>query len=198
MRILLSLFMVVALLGTAPAQAPATLDHDFVSAGDIRMDLSAGAYKISASKDGKIHLQWSTRDASAMKKVKEGIDVKGTTATVKVNGPDNQNFTVEIQVPRQSNLLVRFTAGDFQIDGIEGSKDIAGYAGNLSVDVVDAKLYKNVHASVTTGDLDAPAFQVSKGGLFRSFDQKGSGPYTLRVKLRAGDLRLYASKKTPA
>ena len=198
MRILLSLLMVAIAWSAASAQTPTSLDRDFVSGGDVRMDLSAGEYKIFASKDEKVHLQWSTRDEASLKKVKAGVEVKGTTATIKVDGPDNRNLKVEIQVPRQSNLLVRFTAGDFTIDGIEGNKDIAGYAGNLSVDVGDAKQYKEVHASVTTGDLDASAFNVSKGGLFRSFDRTGSGPYTLRVKLKAGDLKLYERKKLPA
>ena len=186
MRILLNLLTAVILTCAVSAQTATSLDRDFVSGGDIRMHLSAGAYKITASKDNNIHLHWSTRDESALKKVKVRAEVKGTSADIKTEGPDNEKFTVEIEIPAQSNVVMRFTAGDFSMEGIEGNKDIAGYAGDLSIDVGDAKQYKEVHASVTTGDLDASAFHVSKGGLFRSFDQKGSGPYTLRVKLRAG------------
>jgi hypothetical protein len=198
MRMLLSLIVVACVASPLLAQTPNTLQRDFVSNGVVRMHLSAGAYTISDSKDGKIHIHWSTRDASSLNRVKIRVDVKGTDAKISTDGPDNQDFTVEIQVPRQSDLRIRFTAGDFQIEGIEGNKDIFGYAGNLSVDVGDPASYKEVHASVTTGDIDASAFHVAKGGLFRSFDQKGSGPYTLRVKLRAGDLRLYGSKKEAA
>jgi hypothetical protein len=43
---------------------------------------------------------------------------------------------------------------------------------------------------VTAGDLNASAFDVKKGGLFRSFSWKGPGTYKLDVRLTAGDLRL--------
>jgi hypothetical protein len=45
---------------------------------------------------------------------------------------------------------------------------------------------------VWAGDLKAPPFQVNKGGLFRSFDWRGKGPYRLHAKLKAGDLRLFS------
>jgi type 1 fimbria pilin len=198
MRILLNLFVLVSMAGAVLAQTPTTLDRDFVSGGDVRLQLSAGAYKISASTDNKIHLSWSTRDASALKKVKVNAEVKGTDAKITTDGPDNQNFTVDIQIPARSNVGLRFTAGEMRMEGIEGNKDIYAYAGDLSVDVVDPASYKEVHASVTTGDLNAAPFHISKGGLFRSFDLKGSGPYTLRVRLRAGDLKLYQRKKDSA
>ena len=41
-------------------------------------------------------------------------------------------------------------------------------------------------------DLHAAPFNVIKGGLFRSFDWSGKGPYRLHAKLKAGDLRLYS------
>jgi hypothetical protein len=53
--------------------------------------------------------------------------------------------------------------------------------------------YSRVDASLWAGDLDAPPFNVSKGGLFRSFDWKGNGSYTLHAHLMAGDLRLRAT-----
>ena len=180
------------------ASSPDSLDRDFVSGGYIRMQLSAGTYRISASADGKIHVKWSINSSEILKRVKVSADVNGTQATIRTDAPDNEHFRVDIQVPSHSDLLVRFTAGDFQIDGIEGNKDVAGYAGNLSIDVGDVGLYKEVHASVTTGDLNARPFHVSKGGLWRSFDRRGGGIYILRVKLLAGDLKLYARERDSA
>ena len=130
MRILLNLLALISMAAAAFAQTPTTLDRDFVTGGAVRMQLSAGAYKISASADNKIHMHWSTRDASALKRVKIAADVKGTDATLSTDGPDNQNFTVEIQIPRRSDINLHFTAGDLQMEGIEGSKNIFGYAGN--------------------------------------------------------------------
>src|SRR5260221_1778256 len=118
MRILLNLLVVVSLSCAVYAQTATTLDKDFVCGGDIRMQLSAGAYKISASKDGKIHLHWSTRDAWALKKVKVSAEVKGTDATITTDSPDNENFNVEMEIPAQSNVAMRFTAGGFLMEGI--------------------------------------------------------------------------------
>jgi hypothetical protein len=38
----------------------------------------------------------------------------------------------------------------------------------------------------------AEPYQANKGGLFRSFDWRGSGPYRLAAHLKAGELHLYS------
>jgi len=43
---------------------------------------------------------------------------------------------------------------------------------------------------VRFGDLDARPFGVSKGGIFRSFNWKGDGRYTVKASLFAGDLKI--------
>jgi hypothetical protein len=49
---------------------------------------------------------------------------------------------------------------------------------------------RRVNASVRIGDLTADAFDVRKGGFFRSFEWTGQGEYDLRAHLTVGDLRL--------
>ena len=92
--------------------------------------------------------------------------------------------------------LGTLTAGDLTVDGIEGNKDIESHAGDLTIDVGRAEDYSHVDAALWAGDLEAPPFNVSKGGLFRSFDWKGGGAYTLHAHLKAGDLRLVAKGLT--
>jgi hypothetical protein len=69
-----------------------------------------------------------------------------------------------------------------------------GGAGDLRIDVGRADHYKKVDASLWSGDIKASAFQIFKGGLFRSFDWSGNGAYRLHAHLMAGDLT-YTRKK---
>ena len=62
--------------------------------------------------------------------------------------------------------------------------------GTIVFDIGQPEQYRFVEASVRAGDLTAAPFKVSKGGLLRSFTWTGKGPYSLKVKLFAGDLTL--------
>ena len=189
-----------AMLGTALVAAPAlqatqesratdSLERAFTANGRVRMDLSAGDYRISGSPDNRIRLDWSVRNADQLSRVKARADVRGSDATITTNGPSN-NFKVTIQVPTRSDLYVRLTAGDLTVQHIEGNKDIEMHAGDLNIDVGRAEDYHSVDAAVWAGDLNAEPFQIWKEGLFRSFDWNGHGPYRLHARLKAGDLRL--------
>jgi hypothetical protein len=193
-----------ALLGTALVVAPAllatqeratdSLERAFTSNGRIKMDLSAGEYRISGSSDNRIRLDWSVRDTDQLSKVRARADVKGTDATITTDGPSN-HFRVNIQVPTRTDLYVRLTAGDLRIQQIEGNKDVEVHAGDVRIDVGRAEDYQRVDAAIWVGDLDARPFQISKEGLFRSFDWKGQGQYRLHAHLKAGDLRLLSTTK---
>ncbi len=190
------------LLGTAlvfaqPGQTSSSLDQPFAPNGRVRMDLSAGDYHITGSADSRIHLDWSVRDGESLSKVRARADVRGRDANVITDGPSNKNFKVTIRVPNQTDLYVRLTAGDLRVEDIRGNKDIELRAGDARVDVGRAEDYNSVDASLWAGDIKADAFNIYKGGLFRSFTWSGKGPYTLHAHLMAGDLRLY-SKATEA
>lgn len=192
-----------AILGTALVVAPLagtdqsgrakeSLERAFSQNGRIRMDLSAGEYHISGSPDNRIRLEWSVRDADQLPRVRARADVRDHDATITTDGPSNKGLRVVIEVPKQADLYVRLTAGDLRIEGIRGNKDVELHAGDVRIDVGRPEDYRNVDASVWAGDLNAPPFQVNKGGLFRSFDWRGKGPYRLHAKLKAGDLRLFS------
>jgi hypothetical protein len=195
--------LAAAILGTALVAAPLSqtaqderpsksLERAFPHNGRIRMDLSAGEYRISGSPDTRIRLQWSVRDADQLPNVHARADVRDRDASITTDGPNNKGFRVDIQVPRQADLYVRLTAGDLRIEGIQGNKDVELHAGDVRIDVGRAEDYKSVDASVWAGEIQAAPFQVFKGGLFRSFDWNGKGPYRLHARLKAGDLRLFA------
>jgi hypothetical protein len=176
--------------GTEPGRS-SSLERAFAPGGVIHMNLSAGEYRISGSKDHRIHVLWKVRNAEDLPRVRVRADVTGSEARLDTDGVRN-GFEAEIEVPARSGLHVRLTAGDLTVDGIEGNKDIESHAGDLTIDVGRADDYSRVDASLWAGDIEAEPFHVSKGGLFRSFDWTGKGPYTLHAHLKAGDLRLVA------
>ena len=186
----------VSLLLVSIVAAQTTPVEDFMqrpfSAGKkVYLKLASGDYSIRAGRDDRILVRWvikkpSHRDALMDQKVK--IETFAASANVRTDdiGRDAR-FVIEI--PSQSDVYLRMHAGDVEVKGIEGNKDIRMTAGDLEIDVNPAS-YSNVDASVTFGDLDARPMRVSKGGMWRSFEWQGSGKYSLRAKLFAGDLTL--------
>ncbi len=132
-------------------------------------------------------MRWTDSSGSH---VQVDVTVRGGQASVVTKGSDNHNLRVTIELPERTAITVRLSAGDLTIRGVRGNKDIHSWAGDVDIEVGNPDDYRSVEASVTAGDLDASAFQVSKGGLFRSFSWHGPGHDDLVVRLTAGDLRL--------
>jgi hypothetical protein len=192
-----------AILGTVLVASPRSqtardartsdaLERTFPQNGRIRMDLSAGEYRISGSADNRIRLEWSVREADQLPRVHARADVRDRDASITTDGPSNRGLKVAIQVPDRSDLYVRLSAGDLRIEDIRGNKDVELHAGDVRIDVGRAEDYHSVDASVWAGDIQAAPFHMFKDGLFRSFDWSGKGPYRLHAHLKAGDLRLYS------
>jgi hypothetical protein len=175
--------------GSEPPRRSASLERPFAPGGAIRMNLSAGEYLISGGADNRINVSWKVRHDEDLPRARVHADVTGSAATLSTDGV-RDGFKAEIQVPTRSGLHVRLTAGELTVEGIDGSKDIELHAGELTIDVGRIEDYGRVDAALWAGDLDARPFNVSKDGLFRSFEWKGTGPYTLHAHLKAGDLRL--------
>ena len=198
MRIVILTAIVGAMLIASPGAQTAgsrpadSLERPFAQNGKIRMELSAGDYAISGSKDQRIHIRWSVRDADQLSRVRASADVHGADASIVTDGPSNNSLKFDIKVPERSDLYVRMTAGDIRIEDIRGNKDIELHAGDVRIDVGRSEDYGSVDASVWAGDIKAEPFDTNKGGLFRSFEWSGHGRYRLHAKLKAGDIRLYS------
>ena len=175
------------LLAGSVAEAKVT-ERKFISGGTVRLELAAGDYEIVASKDDRIRVSWPDRGKEA--DVTLRIDVTASRATVRTETPWKDGPTIRIELPRRTNMIVRMTAGDLKIEGVEGSKDVSARAGDVNISVGPRDQYRYVKASVTVGDLRSDAFDVNKDGLFRSFEWTGKGQYELRAHLMAGDLKL--------
>jgi len=171
-------------------------ERSFAPGGLVRLDLSAGDYRISRGEDRRIRVMWHARTAEQMEQARVRLEVHGTEAEVTTWGPrrDNSRFRVEVELPGRSDLHLRMSAGDLVIAGIEGHKDVRLRAGDLTIEVPQPAQYGRVNASVTAGDISAEPFGVSTGGLFRSFSHTGPGRYELRARLWAGDLTFASAR----
>jgi len=121
------------------------------------------------------------------------IVVKGTTADVVVRKTPNssKSFHAVIEVPKVSDVAIRLSAGDLDVDEITGSKDIETRAGDVKIAVGSVDSYSKVDASVGIGDLSPGPFGDAKGSfLSKSVNYAGKGTHTLRARLTVGDLKL--------
>jgi len=190
MKIAIATALVLAAL-SAPAiymvaQTPGNpAEKDFVSGGKVEMTLESGDYNIRASSDNRIHVRWNEANGARVK-----LATNGKSADLRVENTPHDNFHAIIEVPALTDLRIRLTAGDLRVSGIKGDKDIEANAGDLNISVGNSSDWGDVDASVTAGDVNAPAFHESRGGLFRSFKWKGPGKYRLHAHLMAGDVNL--------
>jgi hypothetical protein len=189
-------WMLTAALVLASANLPAqeapeaTVQQKFTSGGAIRLHLQAGGYNITPTDSENIVVTCRARSDGQLRTVKVAIKPAGASADVYVLDTPHNNFTATIQVPRHSDLWVRLTAGELDVGSVEGNKDLELNAGSLRVDIPRPQEYGQRDASVTTGSIESSAFEVSKGGLFRSFSQHGPGKYRLHAHVMAGEIVL--------
>jgi hypothetical protein len=119
-----------------------------------------------------------------LKRVKVAIKLTAASADVYVSDTPHSNFRATIEVPRYSNLWARLSAGELIIESVDGDKNVEVRAGRIQIDIPHPELYGHRDASIMTGSIESSAFDVSKGGLFRSFEQQGPGKYRLHALFR--------------
>jgi hypothetical protein len=167
-------------IGTSPVEAK------FAPGGRVRMNLCSSGMDVIGKDEGQLRVSYDSTRGD----VKVLIRVSGDRADLKVTDCPRNNFRVRIEVPRTSGLYVRMLAGELNVEDVTGDKDVVLHFGQLTMDVGKPDSYARVEASVNSGDLEASAFNVSKGGLFRSFDRRGPGTYRVHAHVGAGQLSL--------
>lgn len=161
----------------------------FLPEGHIRMSLCPGAVHLVGRDDSLLRVSYETHSGGD-EDVHIRVQVSGEEAGIKVTGCPHNNFQLTVEVPKSSNLYVRMFAGEMNVNGISGDKDVELHAGQLNMELGKPEDYAHVDASVLSGDLEASAFDVSKGGLFRSFDRSGPGKYRVHAHVGAGQIEL--------
>jgi hypothetical protein len=163
--------------------------HTFETAArsghEMAMSLRSGDITISGTEAAVLRVSCTTRrDDSA-----EYLRISFAADHLTIRGGSNDDLHINIEVPRSTHLIVRASAGNLNVSGISGNKDIELNAGNLTIDVGAPGEYRRAEASVMAGNLLATAFGISKDGLFRNFNQDNpAGRYRLRAHLLAGNL----------
>ncbi|HXJ88824.1 MAG TPA: hypothetical protein VMS18_18545 [Candidatus Binatia bacterium] len=167
-------------VGKSPVEAK------FVSGGRIRMDLCSSGIQIVGTDESAVRVSYyPERDT-----VRVRVRVSGDLADLRLTGCPHNNFHAQIEIPKSSALYVRMFAGQLDVSDVTGDKDVELTFGQLNLDVGKTEQYARVDASVNSGEINAAAFDVEKGGLFRSFDQHGPGKYRLHAHVGAGQVDL--------
>ena len=162
------------------------VETSFPFGGSLRMDLCSSGVEIRGVEENVVRLSYrSEKDTS---EVKVRLKTSGSEGTLEVDRCPHDNFRITVEVPRLADLHVRMLAGQLDVKGITGNKDLELNFGELGVDVGKTEDYAHVDASVVTGEGDGAPFDVSKGGLFRSFERKGAGKYRLHAHVGAGQV----------
>jgi len=167
-------------VGKSPVEAK------FPAGGQIRMDLCPGGIELVGTDDQVVRVSYHPERDD----VRVRINASGDRGDLKLTGCPHNNFKVRIEIPKSTGLYVRMMAGQLDVQDITGDKDVELHFGQLNLDVGKPEQYGHVDASVNSGQLEAGAFNVSKGGLFRSFDQTGPGKYRLHAHVGAGQVDL--------
>lgn len=167
-------------VGKSPVEAK------FASGGRVRMDLCSSGIELVGTDQPRLRVSYHPERDD----VKVRIQISGDRADLQITDCPRNNFRATIEVPKSSALYVRMFAGELNVRDITGDKDVVLHFGQLTMDVGKPEDYARVDASVNSGQLNASAFNISKGGLFRSFDQSGPGRYRVYAHVGAGQLDL--------
>lgn len=170
-------------LGKSPVEVK------FSSGGDLHMDLCSSGIEIKGIDQDVLRVSFRSEHGRSSD-VRVRLETEGSRGDVRVSGCPHNNFQMKIEVPKVSNLHVRVFAGELEVRGITGNKDVQLHSGQLTMEIGEPSDYAHVDASVSTGELNARPFDVEKGGLFRSFDRNGPGKYRLHAHVGAGELDL--------
>lgn len=162
------------------------VETKFVSGGRIRMDLCSSGIQIVGTNESAVRVSYHPERDN----VRVRLQVSGDRADLRLTGCPHNNFHARIEIPKSSDLYVRMLAGQLDVEDVTGDKDVELSFGQLNLDVGKAEQYARVDASVNSGQINASAFDVEKGGLFRSFDQHGPGKYRLHAHVGAGQVDL--------
>jgi hypothetical protein len=163
---------------------------DFHSGGRLRMYLRSGDFHIIGADNDKLTVRLGGGNAYVARDLRVRLEGSTSDAVLTISGGPKNDLEVTIEVPRKTGLFIRMPAGNLELRHVTGDKDAELHAGELIIEVGDAKDYSGVDASVYSGSLEASPFGEFHGGLFRSFHKEGAGRYHLHAHVGAGDLNL--------
>lgn len=191
-RLALLLLLATSLTAAESKSADITanpFETELASGSRLRLDLCSSGVEVRGTDESKLRVSYDSK-TSDFDRVKVRLRTSGDDTTLAIDGCPHNNFQITINLPKMTHLYVRMWAGQLDVSNIVGDKDLELHAGQLDVDMGKPEDYAQVDASVMTGEVDAAPFDVSKGGLFRSFHKSGPGKYKLHAHVGAGQIDL--------
>jgi hypothetical protein len=188
---LLLILILVGILGVIlytgwDRKGPNQFEAAFNPGGKVTLDLGVGGYHIQGTNENKIWVDVESYDRS---EVRCQMEVSGTSAKVRLEGPSN-NFHATIYVPQRTDLSVDQSIGDLVVSNIEGNKKLGLGIGQMQIEVPSDAPRPSFDGSIIIGDLQASAWNVNKGGFFRGYYSGASGPYSIRAHVDIGELEI--------
>ncbi len=180
-------WLLIALSGMAQTQAgsPAnSLERNFAPGGKVSMRVSGGQYHIRPGASARVRVQWSTIRPEEMSKARVTLEIRSAEAVVSVRG--TRGLRVDVEVPESTHIYANVRKGDIDIRDVDGDKDIRCRTGDITIH--GSGTFRRADLSVRLGDIEAPPFGVSKGGLFRSAHWQGNGKYLLDLRACMGSI----------
>lgn len=162
----------------------------FAAGAKLKLNVRSGEVRISGTDSEKVAVHFAGRNGGEVEDVRVEFRESGDVGTMKISGGPRNEFAICIEVPRRTDLFVRMPFGELDLDEIHGNKNIELHAGEVNIAIGDPRDYARIEASVYTGEINAAALSVSKGGLFRSYQRDGPGKYKLYAHIGSGELNL--------
>jgi len=157
----------------------------------LLIDSRSAEIEIVGTDNPGLRVSCTLEHAEEAREVKIQLSAEGIDRKLKVRGGPNGNVHLRIEVPRTTNLRIHAPAGVVKVAQVEGDKDIALYAGEITVSRVNDREYRYVEASAKIGEVNAKDFNVDKGGFFRTFTTENTdGKYRLRARVVTGSIVL--------
>ena len=160
------------------------------SGAKIELHIRSGEIRIVGSDSEKLTVDISGKNSDNISDLRCVLTSESRRTKLRISGGPHNDLTIEVHIPRNSDLYARIPAGDVTVEKVVGSKDVELYAGDLTIEVGNPADYARADASVLSGDLSASPFGEFHSGLFRSFSKSGPGKYTRHAHIAAGDLTL--------
>ena len=158
--------------------------------------------EIVGTDEEKIHVTCDTRnsDSDNASRIRLRFSPNATGGKLKIEGEHlrhNNGSQIRIEVPKRTALMVRMFAGEVKVEQVAGDKDVAIGAGQITIDNHNWS-YRNVDASVSIGQVNAPMYNANKGGFFRDVSESTKdGEYRLRAHVTTGQIDLRGTRTPP-
>jgi len=193
-----------ALAGSA--QTAATCDQTLTAPLHARSVLSIDSrpagLEIVGTDEETIHITCAARDNDDgnASRIRLRFSPNATGGKLTIQGEHMRHGNgaqIRIEVPKKTSLTVRMFAGEVKIEQVSGDKDIAIWAGQITITNHNWN-YRAVEASVSIGQVNAPMYDANKGGFFRGVSKTTQdGEYRLRAHVSTCEIDLRGTRTAP-